>query len=82
METFGLLLALAVISFIQNMAFTFTSRSRNSGDPQYHRFASWASNGVWMVNQIFLVKIVWEPVMSGEWMYVFLACIVYIIFTT
>jgi putative flippase GtrA len=77
-----LLLALAAISFIQNMAFTFTSRSRNSGDPQYHRYASWGSNGIWLLNQIFLVKIVWEPVMDGNWIQVIAAGIVYIIFTT
>lgn len=82
MQLFLLLLALAVISFIQNMAFTFTSRSRNSGDPQYHRYASWGSNGIWLINQIFLVKIVWEPVMNGQWLQVVLAAIVYIIFTT
>lgn len=82
METALLLLALAIVSFVQNMAFTFTSRSRNSGDPEYHRYASWGSNGIWLLNQIFLVKIIWEPVMNGDWLQVFLAAIVYIIFTT
>jgi len=75
-------IALAVVSFIQNMAFTFTSRSRNSGDPNYHRKAAWGSNGIWLLNQIFLVKIVWEPVMSGDWLSVLIAGIIYIIFTT
>jgi hypothetical protein len=64
------------------MAFTFTSRSRNSGDPSYHRKAAWGSNGIWLLNQIFLVKIVWEPVMNGDWLQVTLAAIVYIAFTT
>jgi len=75
-------IALAVVSFIQNMAFTFTSRSRNSGDPSYHRKAAWGSNGIWLLNQIFLVKIVWEPVMTGDWLSVTIAGIIYVIFTT
>lgn len=29
--------------------FTWSSRSRNSGDPSYHRFAAWASNGIYFV---------------------------------
>jgi putative flippase GtrA len=82
METIAIYIALALVSFIQNMAFTFTSRSRNSGDPSYHRKAAWGSNGIWLVNQIFLVKIIWEPVMSGDWISVAIAGIIYIIFTT
>ena len=82
METIITFILLAVVSFIQNMAFTFTSRSRNSGDPSYHRKAAWGSNGIWLLNQVFLVKIVWEPVMSGDWLQVFIAGIIYIIFTT
>jgi len=82
MNTILLLISLEVISFIQNMAFTFTSRSRNSGDPAYHRRAAWGSNGIWMINQIFLVKIIWEPVMSGDWLYVAIAALIYIVFTT
>lgn len=73
---------LAIVSFIQNMAFTFTSRSRNSGDPNYHRKAAWLSNGIWLVNQIFLVKIIWEPVMNSDWIQVMIAAIIYITFTT
>lgn len=77
------LILLAIVSFIQNMAFTFTSRSRNSGDPQYHRYAAWGSNGIWLLNQIFLVKIIWEPVMKGDnWTHVILASVIYIFFTT
>jgi hypothetical protein len=34
------LLLLAVVSFVQTMAFTWVSRSRNSGDPSYHRYAA------------------------------------------
>ena len=49
-----LLLPFAVVCFIQNMAFTWSSRSRNSGDPNYHRFASYASNGVYYITNALL----------------------------
>ncbi|MGK0446545.1 MAG: putative flippase GtrA [Polaribacter sp.] len=76
-------IALAIVSFIQNMAFTFTSRSRNSGDPDYHRKAAWGSNGIWLLNQIFLVKIIWKPIMEGNnYGHVAIASIIYILFTT
>ena len=82
MESVLIYVLLAAVSFVQNMAFTFTSRSRNSGDPSYHRYAAWGSNGIWLLNQIFLVKIVWEPVMKGDWLSVGIASIIYIIVTT
>lgn len=45
------LLLFALICFVQNAAFTWSSRSRNSGDPGYHRKAAWCSNGVyWITN--------------------------------
>jgi len=73
---------LIVTLFIQNMAFTWTSRSRNSGDPSYHRFAAWASNGVWFIAQVFVVKLIWEPLMDGQFLYVAVGGIVYILSTT
>lgn len=46
-----MLFGFAAVCFIQNMAFTWSSRSRNSGDPNYHRFAALSSNGVyWLCN--------------------------------
>lgn len=81
-QYFLTLLALAFISFIQNMAFTFTSRSRQSGDPSYHGKAAVLSNGIWLLNQIFLVKVIWEPVMTGAWFEVLLAGAIYVYFTT
>jgi hypothetical protein len=53
----GLLLSLipfAILSYIQNMAFTWSSRSRQSNDPAYHRKASWASNGVYYITNALL----------------------------
>jgi hypothetical protein len=61
--TFTLTLLLLIpIPFIQNMAFTWTSRSRNSGDPDHHRKAAWASNGVWIITQTFIAANVYTPI--------------------
>ncbi len=54
------LLAFAVLLFFQNAAFTWSSRSRNSGDPSYHRKAAWASNGVYWICNLILTLIVVE----------------------
>jgi hypothetical protein len=50
--TFPLLLSALLFTtccLVQNAMFTWSSRSRNSGDPSYHRFAAWASNGIYFV---------------------------------
>jgi len=56
------LIALTAVSFIQNMAFTLVSRSRNSGDPDYHRYAAWGSNGVWLLTQAFIAANIYTPI--------------------
>ncbi len=49
-----------VCCLVQNAMFTWSSRSRNSGDPNYHRFAAWASNGIYFVTNalvtLYIVK--------------------------
>ena len=61
--TFSLvLLALTCVSFVQNMFFTWVSRSRQGGDPDYHRFAAWGSNGVWLLTQGFIAANVYTPI--------------------
>lgn len=81
LKTILLLLLFAAVSFVQNMAFTWTSRSRNSGDPNYHRYASYASNGIWFICQMFVVSIMWKPLMEGNLFLVFIGGIVYVIST-
>ena len=76
------LILLFIVSFVQNMAFTWASRSRNSGDPNYHRWASLCSNGVWFVCQLFLVNTIWAPLMAGNLLYVVLGGIVYTVATS
>ena len=80
-ESIITLVLLAIVSFIQNMAFTWTSRSRNSGDPTYHRKAALASNGVWFLCQVLIVKNLWQAINTGNWMFVFIAGLVYVIST-
>jgi hypothetical protein len=58
----GILAALVPIPFIQNMFFTWVSRSRQGGDPDHHRYAAWGSNGVWAVAQAFVAANIYVPV--------------------
>ena len=78
----ALLPILACVAFVQNMAFTWVSRSRNGGDVGYHRFASWASNGVWFVTQILLYGAVWSSLTTGQWWKIALTGLVYVAATT
>lgn len=60
-----------IISFIQNMAFTASSRSRNSKDPNYHRWCAYASNGVFYVTNalltVYIIKYgaLWQLAIQG-----------------
>jgi len=76
------LIALGLVAFVQNMAFTWVSRSRNSGDPSYHRYASICSNGIWFVTQILVWQHVWEITKSGDWWRLALVGAVYVLATT
>ncbi len=81
MENWWILPILAVVSFCQNMAFTWTSRSRNSGDPDYHRYAAWCSNGIWFLCYVLILKAIWGAIERGEWWFVALSGVIYIICT-
>lgn len=67
-----------VVSFVQNMAFTWSSRSRNSGDPAYHRRASWASNGVYYITNALLTLYI---IKTQIWWMLLLQGLVYTITT-
>jgi len=56
--------ALLPIPFIQNMFFTWVSRSRQGADPDHHRYAAWGSNGVWAIAQAFVAANIYKPVMD------------------
>lgn len=51
---------------VQNAAFTWVSRARNSGSIGYHGIASVFSNGVWFVSQLFLIGMVVRPDMGWQ----------------
>jgi len=46
-----LIIPWAVLLYFQNMAFSWASRSRNSGDPKWHLKAARFSNGIWFFSQ-------------------------------
>lgn len=74
--------ALFVVAFIQNMAFTFSSRSRNSGDASYHRWAAIGSNGIWFITQVLIFQSIWKRVVEGDYWIVIIGGIVYTIATS
>jgi len=76
-----MLFILAIACFIQNMAFTWTSRSRNSGDPSYHRYAAYASNGIWFICHFLVLIQVWKSLTNSDWLTLILTGIVYVLAT-
>lgn len=76
------MIGLAVVSVIQNAAFTAVSRSRNSGDVNHHAKWAVASNGIWFVAQLFIWSSIWRAVESGQWWQIGVAGAVYIAATT
>lgn len=61
-----LLFVLFIIGFIQNMAFTFSSRSRNSGDPAHHAKAALLSNGIWFACHILIWSQIWNTLTAND----------------
>lgn len=82
MELYINLVILSVLSFVQNCTFTAASRSRNSGDWNYHMKIAFASNGVWFITHFFILKQVWEVLQNDDWTRLFLVGIVYVISTS
>jgi hypothetical protein len=69
------------VAFIQNMSFTLVSRSRNSGDPDYHRYCAWGSNGIWFLCYMFLMRSIWADLMAGNMLPVLLVGAAYALAT-
>lgn len=78
----GQIALLAVVATIQNMAFTWVSRTRNSADPMAHRRAALCSNSIWFAAQVLILSTVWPAVTSGEWWWVVGAGLTYTLSTT
>jgi hypothetical protein len=49
---------------LQNAAFTWVSRARNSGSYAYHATAAVFSNGIWFASQFILISTVVRPDMT------------------
>lgn len=81
MELLISLTLLAISSFLQNMAFTWVSRSRNSGDVAYHIRAAICSNLLWFVTNMLIVRHVWDLINTGDWCAFVTAGVVYIVST-
>jgi len=78
----GWLAILFGVAFCQNMAFTWVSRSRNSGDPHYHRYAAWCSNGIWLLCYLMVWSRVWGAFESSNYVELIPMFIVYVVATT
>jgi hypothetical protein len=73
---------LGLLGYVQNMAFTWSSRSRNSGDPNYHRYASWCSNGVGFIMTVTIWGTIWKSLTTGDWPALIATGVVYTLFTS
>jgi len=73
-----LLLILAVTSFIQNMAFTAVSRSRNAGNLLYHFKTAIGSNGIWFFCNFFiLLGTMLKAIMDSNFIIAIIIAIIY-----
>lgn len=59
--------AWAALLILQNAAFTWVSRARNSGSLGYHALAAVASNGIWFASQFILIDQMVRIIRHGSW---------------
>lgn len=76
------ILILFVVAFVQNMAFTWVSRSRNSGDPSYHRWAAYCSNSIWFLTNVLIWNQIWTAIETGNYWYLGFSAVAYVIATS
>ena len=72
----------ALVLMIQNAAFTWVSRARNSGDVVWQGVASIFSNGTWVIVQAFLISRLWPSFDQGDWLGLTRVLLFYTVFTT
>jgi hypothetical protein len=82
MNTVLWLALLVPIAFVQNAVFTLVSRSRNSGNPERHRWAAYASNGIWLVCNGLVFRGFWEFYDGGDLWAMVVMGLVYTLSTT
>ena len=78
----GTLIILGVVAFVQNMAFTAVSRSRNGADLSYHRKCAWASNSIWLICSLLIWKQLWAAFSTNNFWLVIPLAVVYVAATT
>ena len=57
---------LIILVSMQQFSHTWSSRSRNSGDPKHHLLAAVFSNGIWIVSWTFITGKLFETYTSGS----------------
>jgi hypothetical protein len=75
-------LAWAVFLIIQNAAFTFVSRARNSGSYGLHTVAALTSNGVYILAQFISLKVIMDAITGGDIAYGAAVGVFYTVCTT
>jgi hypothetical protein len=78
----AMLMALAVLGYIQNLAFTWASRSRNQNNPSLHRWAALLSNSIWFVVTVLVWGQMWSALTHGSIWKILATGIVYTISTS
>lgn len=80
--TWVLLPAWVVLLFFQNIFFTWSSRSRNSGDVRWHRKAAYCSNSVWFFSQSLMLAQFIDALAKAEFWRLLLLGTIYTLATT
>jgi hypothetical protein len=70
------------LAYVQNMAFTWSSRTRNQNDLKAHRNAAICSNGVWFLMQVTIWGTLWQSLTHGHWGLLVVTGLTYITATT
>jgi hypothetical protein len=77
-----LLTFMFALAYVQNMAFTWSSRTRNQNDPKLHRYAAWCSNSIWFIMQVTIGSSVFNALTTGNPWLLIASFFVYTIATT
>jgi len=78
----AMLMALAVLGYIQNLGFTWASRSRNQNDPSLHRWAALFSNSIWFIVTVLVWGQMWSALTHGSIWKIVATGIVYVVSTS
>ena len=73
--------AWALFLILQNAAFTFVSRARNSGSYALHAIAAVASNGVFIAQQFISFGLLLSVIKGGSWLQAVGVGVFYTVFT-